>query len=91
MIKDKHNKMRSRRSSKTSDVKESVMHVLNKYRGNKRHMSIDEISLLISYVSGGQSVSKRNVQKAIENLVDNGTVEPRELPEEEGLVGYKLL
>ena len=83
--------MRSRRSSRTSDVKESVLHVMNKYRGNKRHMPIDEIALLISYASGGQSVSKRNVQKAIENLVSEGVVEPKDLAEEEGLVGYKLL
>lgn len=84
--------MRSRRGVRAPNIKESVLYVMNKYAQTKKAMTIEEISLLISYSSGGVSVSWRNVQKIVDELVADKILKPLDLPavDDEPVVGYRL-
>ena len=85
-------KMRSRRGVRAPNIKESVLYVLNKYAGSKRPMTVEEISLLISYSSGGVSVSWRNVQKVVEDLVSKKVVRTSNVTvKEEPALAYRLM
>lgn len=84
--------MRSRRGVRAPNIKESVLYVMNKYAQTKKAMTVEEISLLISYSCGGVSVSWRNVQKVVDELISDKVVKPIDLPEvdDEPVVGYRL-
>ncbi len=84
--------MRSRRGVRAPNIKESVLYVMNKYAETKKAMTVEEISLLISYSSGGVSVSWRNVQKIIDELISDKVLKSIDLPpqDDEPCVGYRL-
>lgn len=84
--------MRSRRGVRAPNIKESVLYVMNKYAATKKAMTVEEISLLISYASGGVSVSWRNVQKIVDELVSDKILKSMDLPpvDDEPSVGYRL-
>ncbi len=77
------------RRANTSDLKDSIVFVMSKYKNVP--MSIQRLSLLISFENNGVTTSWKTVQKHVDKMVKERKLRTVKLPsEEEPITGYQL-
>lgn len=77
------------RRSNTSNLKDSIVFVMSKYKNDP--MSIQRLSLLISFENNGVTTSWKTVQKHVDKMVKERKLRTVKLPSaEEPVTGYQL-
>ncbi len=77
------------RRSNTSNLKDSIVFVMSKYKNDP--MSIQRLSLLISFENNGITTSWKTVQKHVDKMVKERKLRTVKLPSaEEPVTGYQL-
>lgn len=77
------------RRANTSNLKDSIVLVMSKYKNDP--MSIQRLSLLISFENNGVTTSWKTVQKHVDKMVKERKLRTVKLPSaEEPITGYQL-
>ena len=77
------------RRANTSNLKDSIVLVMSKYKNDP--MSIQRLSLLISFENNGVTTSWKTVQKHVDKMVKERKLRTVKLPSaEEPVTGYQL-